>query len=192
MTGPRVIVQLEDPALDSCDREIRDAIAATAKRFGAAGHSVQTAASPESWAALFERQVRVMQYEAGRIYRAALDLPDGQIGPQAARDARHRPGVVRDDLPPGSPISRRRPRPLLDDVCRCRHNSVSGGAQTAPAGLASTGDPRYISPWTALGGPIVTQPIGFHSNRLPIGMLLCSRPGSDLALARIACALSML
>jgi aspartyl-tRNA(Asn)/glutamyl-tRNA(Gln) amidotransferase subunit A len=64
--------------------------------------------------------------------------------------------------------------------------------QTAPAGLASTGDPRYIGPWTALGGPIVTLPIGHHTNGLPIGMLVCGRPGSDRALARIACALDAL
>jgi hypothetical protein len=35
----------------------------------------------------------------------------------------------------------------------------------------STGDPRYIAPWTALGGPIVTQPIGHDAYGLPIGML---------------------
>ena len=61
--------------------------------------------------------------------------------------------------------------------------------QTAPASLASTGDPRYISPWTALGGPIVTKPVGLHGNGLPIGMLVCGRPGSDRALARVACAI---
>ena len=64
--------------------------------------------------------------------------------------------------------------------------------QTAPAGLASTGDPRYIGPWTALGGPIVTQPVGRHANDLPIGMLVCGRPGSDRALARVACTLDAL
>jgi aspartyl-tRNA(Asn)/glutamyl-tRNA(Gln) amidotransferase subunit A len=58
--------------------------------------------------------------------------------------------------------------------------------------LASTGDPRYIAPWTALGGPIVTQPIGRHANGLPIGMLVCGRPGSDRALARAACTLDAL
>ena len=63
---------------------------------------------------------------------------------------------------------------------------------TAPAGLTSTGDPRYIAPWTALGGPIVTQPIGRDANGLPIGMLVCGQPGADRALARIACALDTL
>ena len=56
----------------------------------------------------------------------------------------------------------------------------------------STGDPRYIAPWTALGGPIVTQPIGRDANGLPICMLICARPGTDRALARVASALDTL
>ena len=39
---------------------------------------------------------------------------------------------------------------------------------TAPEGLGWTGDPKYISPWTALGGPIVTMPAGFAANGLPM------------------------
>jgi aspartyl-tRNA(Asn)/glutamyl-tRNA(Gln) amidotransferase subunit A len=189
---PLAIVQLDDPALDTCDREIGDAVTAAAARFARAGHRLQRAPSPESWATLFEIQVRVMQYEAGRIYRAALDLPDGQIGPK-----------FREMLGIGLALSDttyRQDRHYLA-AARARFWSHFADAQvilfpatpqTAPAGLASTGDPRYISPWTALGGPIVTQPLGLHSNCMPIGMLLCGRPGGDRALARAACALSAL
>ncbi len=50
---------------------------------------------------------------------------------------------------------------------------------TAPEGLGWTGDPKYISPWTALGGPIVTMPAGLADNGLPIAAILSSRPGTD-------------
>jgi Asp-tRNA(Asn)/Glu-tRNA(Gln) amidotransferase A subunit family amidase len=50
---------------------------------------------------------------------------------------------------------------------------------TAPEGLAWTGDPKYISPWTALGGPIVSVPAGLARNGLPVGCILTSRPGTD-------------
>jgi aspartyl-tRNA(Asn)/glutamyl-tRNA(Gln) amidotransferase subunit A len=188
--GPRMIVRLEDPALVSCDPEILAAVAGEAERLAAAGHIVRSAASPESWATLFEVQVRVMQYEASRIYRRALDLPDGQIGPK-----------LREMLALGLALSDETYRRDRDHLAAARARFWTAFAdadailfpaapQTAPAGLASTGDPRYISPWTALGGPIVTQPIGFHANALPIGMLVCGRPGSDHALGRIACALA--
>src|SRR4029077_16168672 len=60
---PLAIVQLEDPALEACDRAIADAVTAGATRFARAGHRLRRAPSPESWATLFEVQVRVMQYE---------------------------------------------------------------------------------------------------------------------------------
>jgi aspartyl-tRNA(Asn)/glutamyl-tRNA(Gln) amidotransferase subunit A len=57
---------------------------------------------------------------------------------------------------------------------------------TAPEGLAWTGDPQYISPWTALGGPIVTMPSGPAANGLPVGCLLIGRPGSGARHAVVA------
>jgi aspartyl-tRNA(Asn)/glutamyl-tRNA(Gln) amidotransferase subunit A len=52
---------------------------------------------------------------------------------------------------------------------------------TAPEGQ-QTGDPRYIIPFTALGGPIATLPIGLAPSGLPLGLMLCGKPGSDAAL----------
>ena len=49
----------------------------------------------------------------------------------------------------------------------------------APEGLSSTGNPSYIAPWTAIGGPIVSIPTGFTSEGLPMGCILTGRPGSD-------------
>jgi aspartyl-tRNA(Asn)/glutamyl-tRNA(Gln) amidotransferase subunit A len=52
---------------------------------------------------------------------------------------------------------------------------------TAPEGQ-QTGDPRYIIPFTALGGPIATLPVGLAPSGLPLGLMLCGKPGSDAAL----------
>ena len=58
--------------------------------------------------------------------------------------------------------------------------------QTAPKGLEWTGDASYISPWTALGGPVVTMPAGLSSENMPIGCLLAGTPGSDYRFAGTA------
>jgi len=186
--GPRYnIVRLEDPALGSCDAEILKRVGDAAAAIAGAGHAVRVAASPEDMAALFETQRRVMQYEASRIYRALFD----RVGPK-----------LRETIGIGLELSEATYR---DDRARLAAARATfwtafpdadailfpATPQTAPAGLASTGDPRYIGPWTALGGPIVTQPIGRHTNGLPIGMLVCGRPGSDRAFARVACALEV-
>jgi aspartyl-tRNA(Asn)/glutamyl-tRNA(Gln) amidotransferase subunit A len=191
--GPRYkVVRLEDPTLESCDAEILKWVSDVATSIADAGHPVRAAASPEDMATLFETQRRVMQYEASRIYRALLDLPEDRVGPKLHE-------MIRIGL-------------ALSETTYCVDRTRLAAAratfwtafadadailfpatpQTAPEGLASTGDPRYIGPWTALGGPIVTQPIGRHANGLPIGMLVCGRPGSDRALARVACTLNAL
>jgi aspartyl-tRNA(Asn)/glutamyl-tRNA(Gln) amidotransferase subunit A len=54
----------------------------------------------------------------------------------------------------------------------------------APVGMA-TGDARFVVPFTALGGPIVSVPTGFDRG-LPIGIMMTSAPGSDLALLQRA------
>ena len=143
-------------------------------------------------ATLFETQRRVMQYEASRVYRALLDLPANRVGPK-----------LRETIGIGLGLSETTYRVDRARLAAARATFWAAFAdadailfpatpQTAPAGLASTGDPRYIGPWTALGGPIVTQPIGRHANGLPIGMLVCGRPGSDRSVARVACTLDAL
>ena len=56
----------------------------------------------------------------------------------------------------------------------------------APKGLASTGEPKYIAPWTVLGGPIVTIPAGLSASGLPLGCILAGRPGADLETGALA------
>jgi aspartyl-tRNA(Asn)/glutamyl-tRNA(Gln) amidotransferase subunit A len=129
-----------------------------------------------------------MRYEAARIYRP---LRDGAIGAK-----------LREMIDDGLAVSddtyrddRRRLAAARAEFWAAFPDAVllfPAAPATAPAGLAWTGDPRYISPWTALGGPIVTQPTGLHANGLPIGMLVCGRPGTDRAFARVAVTLSEL
>jgi aspartyl-tRNA(Asn)/glutamyl-tRNA(Gln) amidotransferase subunit A len=192
-SGPRYnIVRLEDPTLETCDANILKGVDDTVTTIAARGHAVCAAAAPEDLRTMFETLQRVMQYEASRIYRRLLDLPEDSVGPK-----------FREMIGIGLALSEAAYR---DDrtrlaAARARFWGTFADAdailfpatpQTAPAGLASTGDPRYIAPWTALGGPIVTQPIGHDATGLAIGMLVCGPPGADRALARVACALDTL
>jgi aspartyl-tRNA(Asn)/glutamyl-tRNA(Gln) amidotransferase subunit A len=192
-SGPRYkVLQLQDPALGTCDAEILKRVGDAAASIAGAGHEVHAVASPENFAMIFETQRRVMHYEASRIHRALLEMPEDRVGPKfremigiglSLSEATYREDRIR--------LATARATfwaafPDTDAIL------FPATPQTAPAGLASTGDPRYIGPWTALGGPIVTQPIGHHANGLPIGMLICGRPGSDRTLGHVACALATL
>ncbi len=60
---------------------------------------------------------------------------------------------------------------------------------TAPEGLKWTGDPRFIAPWTALGGPIISLPGGKDQSGMPIGFMLAGFPGDDINFGRVSCQL---
>jgi Asp-tRNA(Asn)/Glu-tRNA(Gln) amidotransferase A subunit family amidase len=62
---------------------------------------------------------------------------------------------------------------------------VPAAAGPAPAGLASTGDPRMNAPWTALGTPAISIPMG-KSNGLPLGLQLTADRGDDTRLLQAA------
>jgi amidase len=68
---------------------------------------------------------------------------------------------------------------------------VPAAVGPAPFSLASTGDPRMNAPWTALGTPAITIPMGEHGG-LPLGLQLTANRGEDAALLRAAAAVEHL
>ncbi|MBV8488399.1 MAG: hypothetical protein JO161_08975, partial [Planctomycetaceae bacterium] len=52
--------------------------------------------------------------------------------------------------------------------------------------LSTTGDPCFNAPWSLLGLPTVSFPIGLSADGLPLGVQLIGRPGAELELLRIA------
>lgn len=57
---------------------------------------------------------------------------------------------------------------------------------TAPLGLASTGDARFQLPWSHSGVPAVTIPTDLDAAGLPIGLQLVASRGQDLDLLKTA------
>ena len=168
----------DDPHISDAIPEMKAALARMADGFARAGHAVEQPRSPISFEHLFELQRHTMAYEASRALKFLLDQPEGTVGeklmalihqglaiaPQRYLDERGEIDQMRGDLFSA----------LTADVFLW-----PAAPSTAPEGLGWTGDPKYISPWTALGGPIVSVPAGLAGNGLPIGCILSSRPGAD-------------
>jgi aspartyl-tRNA(Asn)/glutamyl-tRNA(Gln) amidotransferase subunit A len=51
---------------------------------------------------------------------------------------------------------------------------------------STTGDPAFNSPWSYLGFPTASFPIGFSAGGLPVAVQLIGRPGDDMGLLRTA------
>jgi len=139
-----------------------------------------------SFAALCDAQRRCMLYQTGRVHRSLLDLPGDQVGEKLREAVEMGAGIGDDEF--------RTLRRSLTDARHRLYESVAdahavlwpAAPDTAPPGLAWTGDPRYIAPWTALGGPVVTVNVGTDGNGLPIGALLAGAPGTDAAFTGLA------
>jgi amidase len=56
----------------------------------------------------------------------------------------------------------------------------------APEGLGYTGNAEYCAPWTFIGAPAVTLPVGFGKNRLPLGLQIVGPYRQDYRLLRVA------
>jgi Asp-tRNA(Asn)/Glu-tRNA(Gln) amidotransferase A subunit family amidase len=56
----------------------------------------------------------------------------------------------------------------------------------APLGLHYTGDAEYCAPWTLLGVPAVSLPVGFGKHGLPLGLQIVAEYHGDHRLLRIA------
>ena len=131
-----------------------------------------------------------MVYQLGRVHAPLLTLADGLLG-EKFRAAIVEGSAITDAAFNAACIRMETARQMLFAQLHDADAVLWPAAPaTAPEGLAWTGDPSFIAPWTALGGPIVTVPAGIGSNGLPIGMLLIGHPGSDRSFARISASLA--
>ena len=180
------IVIPDDAHIADAVPDVKRSIAGAARRLTKAGHQVSKVKSPIDFARLFRIQRTTMLYEAGRALKFLFDHPKGLVGEKLT-------AAMRDGLA----IDQSRYLAERGEIDGMRRAFFSAFAKAdvfmwpatpgpAPEGLAWTGDPKYIAPWTALGGPIVTIPIGKAANGLPLGCIISSRPGSDRAMCQWA------
>jgi aspartyl-tRNA(Asn)/glutamyl-tRNA(Gln) amidotransferase subunit A len=179
------VVLIEDPLLDDASDEAmhacRDLHASFADKC-----AIESRSAPVSMTRVLDLLRSIMHYELSRIYGRLLELPAGVVGQkfseairegQAISDAQYRGERAEADL------LRWKFFQAFDKDTLFVWPAAPG---PAPEGIEWTGDPRYIAPWTALGGPIVTIPAGKSANGLPLGCLLAGRPGRDALVCGIA------
>lgn len=180
------IVVPEDKHLGDATVEMQAAIARMAGAFAKAGHKVEGRVSPISFGRLFEIQRQTMLYEAGRALAHLRAEPEGMVGTKIRAAVEQGLQMATADY-----LEMRLEIDTMRDVFFGRIPEADlflwpAAPDTAPEGLAWTGEPKYIAPWTALGGPVVTIPAGKGANGLPLGCLLAGRPGADLDLCQWA------
>lgn len=185
-SAPLTILIPEDHHLKDASTEVQTNLARLATGWARGGHRVEGRVSPISFERLFQLQRKTMLYEAGRALAHLLDQPGGTVGEKilaAVEEGRKIDAGIYLEMRFEIDTMRALFYARMSDADLFLWPATPG---PAPEGLAWTGEPKYISPWTALGGPIVTLPAAPTADGLPLGCLLAARPGADLALCHWA------
>lgn len=176
----RIVVVRDDYFATAGDAETHAALAGFVERLAAAGLEIAPVASPVPWPDIIARHRVVLLAELGRTHGG---LPRERI---AARLA--------EDIAAGLAIPDAAYHAALAELAwmRARFWAAFGPADllllpaapaVAPVGTA-TGDPSFVIPTTALGGPVATVRAGVgEASGLPVGALLTASPGADGRLA---------
>ena len=186
VNDPLTVVALDDPFLAQSAPAVHDAMASAADRLREAGHEVDARDACISFETLCDEQRRCMLYQTGRVHRALMDLPRDQVGEKIREAVETGVGIGDDEFRAMVASLASARRRLFESLADARAVLWPAAPDTAPPGLAWTGDPRYIAPWTALGGPVVTVNVGADGNGLPIGALLAGAPGTDADFTGVA------
>lgn len=176
---------VEDELLAESSAAAGASIDEVEQRLRMAGHDVSRIASPVSLRAILALHKTIVEYELARVHGSLRDAPAGDVG------TRLREAVVRGSQIPDDDY--RRARHLLardSERFWAFHTGLDAlvapaAPGAAPAGMP-TGDPRFIIPFTALGGPIMTVPVAITDGGLPLGVMILGRPGEDAALVQAA------
>jgi len=157
-------------------------------RLRAAGVSIRSIDVVGTLAKLADANLTVMLYEGARFHKQRYDEYGSRLADLA--------DLVRQGLQ----ISVNRYDETLRyiDSCKSQFSELfkrtpviltPAAVGPAPAGLASTGDPRMNAPWTALGTPAISIPMPV-GNGLPLGLQLTAEGGNEARVLRTAVRLS--
>jgi aspartyl-tRNA(Asn)/glutamyl-tRNA(Gln) amidotransferase subunit A len=171
---------IDDPIAEAASPAVADTLRDAADKFTEAGVRLERIKSPVPFADVGGWHKTMIEYEVAHAYPGLQRNPDVSAG---LRDAIGRGRAIDD--------AAYRDAHAALDAARDRFWMATAhvdamlfptAPDVAPAGM-KTGDPRFIVPFTAFGGPIVSIPVGFGAGGLPLGLMLIGAPGTDAALA---------
>jgi aspartyl-tRNA(Asn)/glutamyl-tRNA(Gln) amidotransferase subunit A len=165
--------------------EMRSAIVAFTNRFKACGSEIDDVDEPVDFEELLAAHRTIMAREAAETHRQRF-----QSAPEVF------PPRITELICEGQRVSSSQYQLALNSRMPWQEATLSlfdnVDALITPAALgpapdrSTTGDPAFNSPWSYLGFPTVSFPIGFSADRLPLAVQLIGKPGEDMNLLKVA------
>lgn len=175
------ITVLEDPLISQkASTAAQQAFDALTDRLRRAGFAIETAPSPVAFEDIIADHRSVLLFEMAHLHggvprhllapKLAADIERGlQMGADVYHAALYRLSVAR--------------RKFWSRLGRETALLIPAAPDIAPAD-GSTGDPAFVIPVTALGGPVASVRAGVDGQTgMPLGAMLFASPGADRSLA---------
>ncbi len=178
--GALRVALVNDPLFSGASSTVTASLNVAETELRKAGHEVSVTKPRTSLSACLNLHKSVLEYELSRIHGALEATPD--LISAAWYEAIIRGKKIEDAVY----FDARHQLLQIQSAFWGEFENVDvliapAAPDTAPEGM-QTGDPSYIIPFTALGGPIATVPAGLAPSGLPLGLMLCGRPCTDAAL----------
>ena len=178
---PLVIGVAKSPD-QSPSKPVTDAIADAAARFKAAGHEVRLLTPEISFEQIIAAHRQIMLAEAAQDLLPMIGNKRAVLGPKLSEALKLGETITADEVNRQMHWLKQAAEQFwrgVDDIDVILAPPVGS---VAPLGLTTTGDQTYLTPWTSLGGPLVSMPHGLDEEGMPLSVMLASRPGSDASL----------
>lgn len=176
---------VQDPILDEGSQAVTNSVSTALTKLKDGGIAVHKRASPVSFADVVAWHRTVIEYEITYAEAQLADAPECDVS-----------AGIRGMMARGRATERATYAEALRAIDHARARFWSAMADIdvllspaapdiAPPGMR-TGDPKFIAPFTAFGGPMVTVPIDIGPQGLPLALMMMGPPGSDLTIADLA------
>jgi aspartyl-tRNA(Asn)/glutamyl-tRNA(Gln) amidotransferase subunit A len=165
--------------------EVQAAILAFLKWFKAWGAEVIETGEPVDFEELRSCHRTIMAAEAAATHNERFALSPEAFPPRITDLIREGQAVSPTDYQLAHDLKAdrlERVLALFNDVDALVTPAALGAAPDA----STTGDPAFNSPWSYLGLPTVSFPLGFSAERLPLSVQLVGKPNDDMNLLRMA------
>ncbi len=181
--SPLTIGVVEEPITEAASAAVADSVRTAAEALAAAGVGVKRLTSPVAFAEIAGWHKTIIEYEVAHAHPHLEHNSDVSAG---LREAVARGRVVTDPtyLDAYAALGAARER-FWAATAEADALLFPAAPDVAPMGM-KTGDPRFIVPFTALGGPIVSIPVGTGAGGMPLGLMLIGAPGMDAEIGVIA------
>ncbi len=182
---PRLLV-IQDPWIEQADAAVQAATQAALERLEHAGAALQTLQLPPAFRNLHAMHRLILAVETAENHFSSFAQNADSYTPEMASLIEEGLGTAAIDYSLAlrhQELFQQQWTDLLQDG---RIALMPSTTTPAPAGLQSTGDPGFASPWSYAGCPALTLPCGLAPGRLPCGLQLIAAAGHDASLLNAA------